>query len=248
MPALPVKKTPPKQKMEEQIILIYGPPKIGKSTLASQFDNPLFLATEAGLNNLEVYQVPVPKWEEFLGYCKEIAIGKHDFKTIVIDTIDNLFKACSEYVRKKNNIQHESDLDWGKGWSLVKDEFSRALTKLSLLPYGLVMISHADFIEIKTRTAKITKAVPTLQKSAREIILGMSDIILYCESTVTDREGEIRIMRTKPSENWEAGDRTGKLPETLSLDYQAFYNAFYGIIPDESPADTRKSIKQEALV
>jgi hypothetical protein len=140
-----------------------------------------------------------------------------------------LFKACSEYVRKKNNIQHESDLEWGKGWQLVKDEFSRALTKLSLLPFGLVMISHADMIEIKTRTAKITKAVPTLQKSAREIVLGMSDIILYAEATITEKDGEIRILRTKPSENWEAGDRTGRLPAVLPLEFKAFYNAFYGI-------------------
>ena len=222
---LPTSKTPQRKTLEEQAILIYGPPKIGKSTLASQFDAPLFLATEAGLNSLEVYQVPIPGWESFLVSCREIAEGKHEFKTIVIDTIDNLFKACSEYVRKKNNIQHESDLEWGKGWQMVKDEFLRALTKLSLLPYGLVMVSHADNVEIKTRTAKINKSVPTLPKSAREIVLGMADIILFCESTVTDN-GEVRIMRTKPSENWEAGDRTGKLPAVLPLDFNAFKEAF----------------------
>ena len=232
MAALPAKKTPPKGKMEEQTILLYGPPKIGKSTLASQFDNPLFLATEAGLNNLEVYQIPIPTWDEFLTACKEITTQKHEFKTIVIDTVDNLFKACSEYVRKKNNIQHESDLEWGKGWQLVKDEFTRALTKLSLLPYGLVMVSHADSIEIKTRTAKINKTVPTLPKSAREIVLSMSDIILLAESIVTD-DGENRILRTKPSENWEAGDRTGRLPAMLPLEFKAFYNAFYGIKSEE---------------
>jgi len=229
---LPTSKTLPKSQLEEQTILIYGAPKIGKSTLASQFDYPLFLATEAGLNSLEVYQVPIPTWDEFLTTCKEIAAGKHDFKTIIVDTVDMLFKACSEYVRKKNGIQHESDLEWGKGWTLVKDEFQRALVKLSLLPYGLVMISHADTVEIKTRTARINKSVPTLQKSAREIVLGMSDIILFVDSVVTD-EGEIRIMRTKPSENWEAGDRTGKLPPELPLNYKAFHEAFTGKIKKE---------------
>jgi len=145
----------------------------------------------------------------------------------VIDTVDNLYKACSEHVKKKNNIQHESDLDWGKGWQLVADEFTRAITKLSLLPYGLVMISHAEYVEIKTRTATITKAVPTLPKGARKAALNMADVILYAESVVTD-DGEVRIMRTKPSENWEAGDRTGRLPATLPLEYADLYSAFYG--------------------
>ena len=226
--ALPAKKTPPKTILEEQIILIYGAPKIGKSTLASQFNNPLFLAAEAGLNNLEVFQVPIPTWESFLESCKDIAGSKHEFKTVVIDTVDNLFKACREYVQKKNGFAHEADLGFGKGYDLVKSEFSRALVKLSLLPYGLVMISHADIVEIKTRTATISKAVPTLQKSARGIVLGMADIVLYAESIVTD-EGEMRVLKTKPSENWEAGDRTGRLPAVLPLEFEAFYSAFYGI-------------------
>ena len=226
--ALPAKKTPPRSSLEEQTILLYGAPKIGKSTLASQFDSPLFLAAEAGLNNLEVFQVPIPTWETFLEACKDIAGGKHEFKTIIIDTVDNLFKACSGYIRIKHNIQHESDLEYGKGWGMVKDEFARALTKLSLLPYGLVMISHSDTVEIKTRTATISKAVPTHQKSARGIVLGMADIILYAESTVTDK-GEVRVLRTKPSENWEAGDRSGRLPAVLPLEFRAFYSAFYDI-------------------
>lgn len=227
MTMLPTSKSKPKEKLEDYVILLYGVPKIGKSTFCSEMENPLFLATEAGLNALEVYQIPIPTWETFLTACKDIAEGKHSFKTIVIDTADQLWKACSEYIRKKNNIQHESDLDWGKGWGLVKDEFSRAVVKLSLLPYGLVLVSHADTIEIKTRTAKINKAVPTLPKTAREIVLGMADIIIYAESVVTDKEGERRIIHTKPSENWEAGDRLGRLPEVLPLSFSEFKKAFY---------------------
>lgn len=223
---LPTEKTQPKQNLEDYSILLYGHPKIGKSTFCSQMDQPLFLATEPGLKALSVYEVQIPDWPTFLNACAEIAKGEHSFKTIVIDTIDNLWTACAEYVRDKMGIQHESDLGYGKGWTLVRNEFSRAIRKLSFLPYGLVMTSHAELSQVKTRTAEITKAVPTVPKTGRGFIIGLVDIILYAESVETN-EGEVRVIRTKPSEKWEAGDRTKRLPEVLPLDYSTFSDAFH---------------------
>lgn len=225
MSLLPTQKSSPQHDFEKYTTLIYGAPKTGKSTLASQFDQALFLATEAGLNALETYNVPITSWEEFLTACGEIAAGKHEFKTIVIDTVDNLFKFCSAFICQKNKIQHESELDWGKGWKLVKDEFARAIIKLTSLPYGVVLISHAEALEIKTRTGSITKWVPTMPKQAREITLPICDFIFYV-TIENGADGPQRIIRTKPSENWEGGDRTGAMPETLEMSYAAIKEAF----------------------
>lgn len=222
---LPTKKTKPKADFESFTTLIYGASKTGKSTLASQFENPLFLATEAGLNSLETYNVTISSWEEFLSVCAEISSGKHEFKTIVIDIVDNLFSFCSEYICKKNSIQHESDLKFGKGWRLVKDEFRRAVTKLSLLPYGLIFISHAEATEITTRTGTITKFIPSMPKQPREVVLPMCDFIFYCDIHNTV-DGEKRFLHTKPSENWEAGDRTGKFPPQIEMSYESIKENF----------------------
>jgi len=225
MALLPKETTKPKIGFNEYTTLIYGAPKAGKSTLASQFDSPLFIATEAGLNALETYNMPVDGWETFIMACAEVAKGDHQYKTIVIDTVDNLFKHCSNYICKKQNIQHESELDWGKGWKLVKDEFFRAITKLSLLKYGLVLISHAETTEIKTRTGTITKWVPTMSKQAKEVILPMCDFIFFATTEPTT-EGLKRMLKTKPSENWEAGDRTGKFPAEIEMSYKAIEENF----------------------
>jgi len=225
MALLPKETTKPKISFNEYTTLIYGAPKTGKSTLASQFDSPLFIATEAGLNALETYNIPVGDWETFIMACAEVAKGDHQYKTVVIDTVDNLFKHCSNYICKKQNIQHESELDWGKGWKLVKDEFFRAITKLSLLKYGLVLISHAEATEIKTRTGTITKWVPTMSKQAKEVILPMCDFIFFATTEPT-AEGLKRMLKTKPSENWEAGDRTGKFPAEIDMNYKAIEENF----------------------
>ncbi len=236
---LPTQKTPPKKSLADLTVLVYGPSKIGKSTWCSNADGALFLATEAGLNNLEVFQAPIGSWDELLAACKEIAEGKHPYKTVIIDTVDNAYRMCAEHVCQKFKIEHESDLGYGKGYALINNEFYRVLNKLSLLPYGLFLVSHSQEKEIETRTGKLTRIVPTLPEKARKIVLGMVDMILFCDlDMATGEDGKAlqrRVIRTKPHVNYEAGDRTGLLPDVIDLDFSKFLQAFAGQKPAPEP-------------
>ena len=227
---LPTTPTPPKQNVTDYSVLLYGASKSGKTTTAAQAEGALFLATEPGLNALQAYQVPITSWEDFLAACSDLAQGQHPFKTVVVDTIDLAYRFCSEHMLKKYSVEHESDLGYGKGYALVNNEFHRVLTKLAHLPYGLVLISHAQEIEVETRTGKYMKTVPTLPDKARKMVLGLVDIILYCDIEVTrDAAGHPnarRVLRTKPAQHYEAGDRTGRLPEVIDMDYGKFVEAF----------------------
>ena len=155
---LPKTKSKPKHTLSDLTALVYGPSKIGKSTWCSKADDALFLATEPGLNALEVFQTPITCWDDLLQACAEIAEGKHEFKTIVVDTVDNAYKMCSDYVCKKFKIEHESDLGYGKGYALINNEFQRVINKLAFLPYGLILISHSQERDIETRTGKHTRS------------------------------------------------------------------------------------------
>ena len=227
---LPTQKTPPKPDLADLTVLTYGPTKIGKSELCSHAEGALFLSTEPGLNSLEVFQVPIRSWDELLAACAELAEGKHEFKTVIIDTIDNSYRMCAEYICRKFKVEHEADLSYGKGYSLIQGEFQRVLNKLAFMPYGLFLISHSQNVEIETRTGKYTKIVPTLPEKARKIVLGLVDMILYCDIETTsgpdNRTLARRVMRTKPSLYYEAGDRTGRLPEVIDLDYARFIEAY----------------------
>jgi hypothetical protein len=228
---LPTAKTAPKSAFADLTTFVYGPPKIGKSTLASQFPGALFLATEAGLNHLETYQIPISSWDDFIRACALILQGKHEFRTIVIDTADNLYRYCTDQICKKHGVETVGDIaGFGKGFALLNNEFHRVLTKLTQLPYGLVLISHSKQIELEDRGGKYNKTVPTLPEGARKTVLGMADVILYCTQTTGRNEAnepvEQRVIITKPSRLWEAGDRTGRLPEVMPLDFQAFKAAW----------------------
>ncbi|MHB1462039.1 MAG: ATP-binding protein [Armatimonadota bacterium] len=227
---LPTTKTPPRPSLADLTVLVYGATKIGKSQWCSHADNALFLSTEPGLNSLEVFQVPINNWDDLLTVCGEIAEGNHPYKTIIIDTVDNAYRMCSDHVCRKFKVEHESDLGYGKGYALINNEFQRVINKLAFLPYGLFLVSHSTEKEIDTRTGKHTRIVPTLPDKARKIVLGMVDMILFCDIEVaTDTLGRStvhRVMRTKPSANYEAGDRTGRIPEVIDLDFAKFIEAF----------------------
>ena len=230
MPLLPTTKTAPKNSLADLTVLAYGQTKIGKTTLCSQAEGALFLATEPGLNALDVFQVPILNWDDLLNTCAEISEGKHPFKTVIIDTVDNAYRFCTDYILRKFKVEHESDLGYGKGYALINNEFQRVLTKLAFLPCGLFLISHAKEMEMESRTGKYTRVVPTLPDKARKIVLGMADMVLFCDLEIQPDENNEprvrRVIRTKPSIYYEAGDRTGRLPETLDLDFASFVEAF----------------------
>ncbi len=245
MALLPSAKTAPKANLADLTVLTYGQTKIGKSDFCSHAESALFLATEPGLNALDVFQVPIQGWDDLLEACAEIVAGQHAFKTVIIDTVDNAYKFCADYILKKFKIEHESDLGYGKGYALINNEFQRVLTKLAFQPYGLFLISHAKEIEVETRIGKYTRVVPTLPDKARKIVLGMVDMVLYCDlEKSTGENGEQRqrrVIRTKPSLYYEAGDRTGRLPETLDLDFPKFFEAFNTAVAPSKPQATKAS-------
>ena len=47
------------------------------------------------------------------------------------------------------------------------------------------------------------------------------------------------MIRTKPSLYYEAGDRTGRLPETLDLDFSKFLDAFNTAVAPLKPPASR---------
>jgi hypothetical protein len=234
---LPTEKRKPIKDVSQETILIYGIPKIGKSTFAAHMPDALFLSTEEGLNHLEVFEYPIQNWAGFLAALSELEADPTKYKTIVIDTADNLYMFCRDFVYKGLGIKHETDAGYGKGWDMVAGEFRRQVTRLSKLPVGKVFISHCEEKEIQTGIRKGEMQITqTLPKRARAIITAMSDMILFME---VDDKGS-RVIRTRPTLDYEAGAR-GLLPDTLPLDWDKFVAAYYG---DNGRADLIDSIRR----
>jgi hypothetical protein len=220
---LPTTKRKPLTDLAAYRILIYGSPKIGKSTFCSQIEDVLFLDTENGLQALEVCSVNITSWNDFKSACGALKKG-HSCKFVAIDTVDSLYRMCREDVLRRLGVRHESDSPYGKGYAEVKGEFTDVMEKVFKLPYGIILTSWSKMIEVKTRTDIFNKAVTTLPTAIQEFVTGTVDIILYAEVLHDGR----RVIHANSSELHLGGDRTGRLPHTLPLDYSQFEIAFRG--------------------
>lgn len=221
---LPTQKTHKQTDFAKSNVLIYGAPKVGKTSFAAQFPHALFLATEAGHNFVSVHKVDIAKWEDVYELGKALKSEKHEFKTLVIDIADYFYKHCELYVMKKQGVTHPSDLEFGKGYSMVKDEFIRVVNALNYAGFGLTFISHAKEKTMSTKSEKWTVQGSSMGASAEAVICGLCDFILYF---YVGSEGK-RMIRTKPTKHLLAGDRSGKLPEMIDLNYETFIKTLEG--------------------
>lgn len=226
---LPMEPVRDAQNFSGVFTLIYGDPKIGKSTLASTFPDAFFIATEAGLRFLNVMKEPCGDWQKFKDIVKALREPKYKerYKTIVIDTVDLLYQACMDFVCEENNMTYPADEEWGKGWAKVRDEFQKGMRHLTAEGYGVVLISHTKVTEVEIRGRKVPKTVPTFSGSARRVIMPLVDYIFYIANDVDNPESTIRRIYCRNTIQFECGTRQKHFPEAIDeVSYDGLQEAF----------------------
>lgn len=222
LPSLPTEKTTSAGVLEDKMILLYGPAGIGKSTLSSEFagGNMFFFDTAGELSDLEVYRGPVTSWVNFKEWAASVKADLESadprFRGSVIDTADMLGTFCAQFIRAKLGIAHESDADWGKGWSMVREEFGSAIAKLAAMPGGVILVSHSKVEEVKKPNRVINVYSPTLTGGVRDACINMADLVLFVD-WANEEEGD-RVIYTKPSQYHVAKERgkTTRLPAEIA--------------------------------
>jgi hypothetical protein len=128
-------------------ILAYGPPGIGKTTFASYFPKPILLQTEDGACGLDLPTFGVIKNLKDLGDATRLLrTEKHDFKTLIIDSLDWMEPLIFEQVCKDHQINSIEDLSYGKGYTYALDiwkQFLEGIERTRAKGMNIVAISHA---------------------------------------------------------------------------------------------------------
>lgn len=217
--------TPTEHKLEDQTILLYGREKIGKTTLASMFKNVLFLATEKGYKNIECDRIDILSWKHYEGALDILESEDHGYDCFAVDTVSKLWRYGRNHILNVNDWHHEQDAGYGKGYDAIKDNFSTGFDRLLALGKGVILIAH-DTTEELTKPSKIVHYTkPRLDKRCLEIVEPEVEMILFADTETADGETK-RVLRTKRTEYYSAGDRSGRLPEVIDLSYDALVKGY----------------------
>ena len=234
------------------ITFIYGPAKVGKTTLATQMPKALLLAFERGYNAIPgVMAQDVNTWGEMKQIYRELKKPEVQevYKTIVVDTVDIAADLCQKYICNQLGIDNMGDGGWGtNSWSKYKKEFEEIFRGLTMMGYAVVFISHSKTGTDKDQTGKeygYTK--PTTQSSALQIIENMADIYCFARMYLGADGEEKRVLTLRPpaGSGISCGSRFKYITPEIPLNYEALTKAVEEAIDKEAKEHNNEFVTTE---
>jgi len=191
-------------------ICIYGGHGIGKSTLASKFPSPIFISTEDGLDSLDVTSFPkAENITDVIDAVKTLIKEDHNFKTLVIDSVDWLVEPLITRNVEENN--EAKDLAYGKGQMMIAEDFREILQGLDKLRdvknMNIVLIAHAAVVKFEDpRTEPYDRYQPKLPNRCNALLQEWADVLAFAAFKVIIKKDDAGF-NNKKTRGTTNGDR-----------------------------------------
>ncbi len=245
-------------RQEPQRIVIYGPEAIGKSTLASQLPDPVFIDVEGSTSDLNVFRTPSPQsWRSLIDMTNEFITNHHGRKTLVIDTADWAERLCISHICASNNLTAlGGQEDFGRSYNLLETEWCRWLDSLSRVATSgmhVCLLAHAKMrkFEVPDQEGAYDRFELKLEKKSASALKEWARCVLFLNYktyvVAGDRKGDKakgtggkRVIHTSHHPVWDAKNRVG-LADELPLEYASIAKLFPPTAPQVvAPVSTPK--------
>jgi hypothetical protein len=178
-----------KQPNKPPVIVLYADAGAGKSTLGTTFPAPLFLDLDDGLRAFDVPRIPITNVDEFETALKAIEDEKKcEFKTVVIDTIDELENMLTGVICTEMKVKSLIGTKYGEGFTRRSERLNGYIDRIiALREKGIipVFLCHSQIITISSpETADYNFRTIKLQKSAAAHLVEASDLVGFVGPTL----------------------------------------------------------------
>ena len=235
-------------------IWLYGAPFSGKTYLANSFPDILLLSTDGNytqlpggipphidIKDIVTVEGRITKkqfaWEVLKDVISELEKKQNDFKTIVLDLIEDTYEQCRLYMYDQLGITHESD-DSFRAWDKVRTEYLSTIKRLMNLNYeNIILISHEDTSKdiMKKSGDKITSIKPNLGDKPALKIAGMVDLVAR---VVADDNN--RVISFKTNEVIFGGGRLNVQVNEIPCEYEELMKVY-----DEANSGAAKTVEKK---
>jgi len=229
-------------------LVIYGDNGVGKSYFASHATKPVFLDLEGNIDHLDVFKQEAYSWTEVLGFIDLLNREEHDFKTLVIDSIDALEQLNWTDICKgvdANSITDKVKLGYGQGYALAAERAKYLLGRIEKLrqdrKMNIILIGHQAIKKIDNpEVVEYDLFCLRVNEKFASLVSDWSHTILFANYemyTTLNEKGERMVIHAKdPSVESDQRKRvlytTGtssvlaknvfNLPQKLPLDWKVF--------------------------
>jgi GTPase SAR1 family protein len=239
-------------------VVIYGPEGIGKSTMASEFPDPLFIDTEGSTKTMDVSRFEAPtKWEDVIEAVGYVKSHPDCCKTLVIDTADWAELLCIRYTCSKGNVGNIEDFGYGKGYVYLQENFKKLLDLLQeiiALGINVVVTAHAKMRKFEQPDEmgaydrwemKLSRQVAPMLKEWADMVLfaNYKTYVIEDDKTKSKKaQGGKRVMYATHNPCWDAKNRFG-LEDCLDFGYKSIKKVIEQ--EPEKPAKAEKPKKKD---
>lgn len=240
-------------------LLIYGPEKMGKTTLASEFPNPVFLQTEMGESgSLELDSFGhLTTYETVIEAISSLATEDHQFQTVVLDSVSALQKLVWDKVCRDSNVKsiELAAGGYGKGYAEADSLWIEVIDGMNHLRnergMAVVFVGHAIISRFDDpETQSYSRYDIDLHKRAEAMLKREVDAILLVKKDVTIKHedpkknegraradgGETRWIYTEGKPAFTAGNRYD-MPSRLMYPKGQGFAALAPFFPSPSSAE-----------
>ncbi len=192
-------------------ILLYGVPKVGKTTEAAKFPGAILLNCEPSGTDLlkgehEVFDVTsLAHLEQIVG-----GITNSPYKTVVLDGFTWLINQAATAKTKEMGERNRL-----RAYAVITEQTKSILDGILRSGKIVVATGHSRIVDDEEKEGKV-EVRPDINPRLSDGVFGLFSIIAYCYPTNDGSK-----MLTKPQDNEKrrilAGDRSGVLPVTMPL-------------------------------
>lgn len=230
-------------------VKLYGEAGLGKTTFAAGAPKPYFIDVEKGSRRFASVARYFPEsWKDILARVERLTVAKHDYQTLVIDTLDAAEMLLWDLVCQEAGVSSIEKVGggFGKGYSEALPQWRVLLYSLERLQerrgMNVVLLAHSAIKAFHDPMGtSYDRFLPRMHLGAAGLIEQWCDDVLFARLDTIVKEdkrtkrvkgtsSEVRVVYTRPNAAWYAKCRSN-LPETLPLDWSEYAAALASAVP-----------------